>query len=454
MDTRRMVAVFVLLMVLPGSLSAQDANLSLRERTGLQFSYVETYLKQQEIQAMPGSVDGLDTLMQTLTAAWTDHAAEMDPALQQVEPYIYYVTLQYLTDGQSPLWAKCHVLSEYMIPAFVADLEGLKSKTTIEKAALIKKANTANTLGFAVACALPANRWNQLKFITADLPAVIDTYLAEGAFADAHMEKSLRSVRVMATYYTDLLTIKDAFYEGRPDEAFTELERLFEQRRHESLLLGWVGQQLAFHYRDIGNVDRALATLDLLTRWTDQANLTRDSLQVWYATVDAKHGPERFEQAASSPAHPVLLSTGEQIALSGQYLNLVTGEPFDLARLAGKTVLFDFWNTSCGPCIAEIPDLNVFAAAYQDRDDFVFVSVCSDGIYDLQSEEEVRAFVKERGIGYLTLYDQPDNSLTQRFNIIGYPTKVMLNAQGERLRRPVEDDPTSLKVAEEYLSNQ
>ena len=460
MIVRIMVGVFALLLVLPGSLSAQDVEQSLGERTRLQYRFMETYLQQLGVDTLPASVGGVDTLMQTLTAAWTDHAADMDPALRRVEPYVYYemlqhlAKLQYSAKGNSPWWARCHVLSEYMIPAFVADLADFKSKVTAEKAVLIRKSNTANTLGFAIACnTLPPNRWIQLKSIAADLPVVIDTYLAEGAFADAHIEKSLRSVRAMATNYTPFLVIKDAFYEGRLDEAFIGLEQLFEEKRHETVFLVWVGQQLAFRYRDIEKIDRALATLDLLTESTDDANLSRDSLSVWYAAVDVSHGPDRFEKAVAEPTPSVLVPTDEQIMLSGRYLDLTSGEPFDLARLAGKIVLFDFWYTSCSPCIAEIPDLNAFAEAYQDRDDFVFVSVCSDGLFDLKSEAEVRAFIKEMGIGYLTLYDQPENSLTERFDIIGYPTKIMLNAQGELLRRPVKNDPISLKVAEKYLSD-
>lgn len=42
------------------------------------------------------------------------------------------------------------------------------------------------------------------------------------------------------------------------------------------------------------------------------------------------------------------------------------GNPVDLAKVTGDVVFLNFWATWCGPCQAEIPELNAFAAEHPD----------------------------------------------------------------------------------------
>ena len=337
---------------------------------------------------------------------------------------------------------------------FFEDLADFQSNVAPEKARLIGVPITANIFTLALECPLSETRWGQLRSIAETLPGAVDAYLAQRAFADTLAEQSLHTLKSMTARYEDLITIKNLFYEHRLDEAFMGLTLLLEQKNHEPIFLIWLGKQLALQYREADKVDQALAALDLLARATDEASLPRDSLSLWYTVVDAARGPERFTRAVEKATGPVLISTGKRIELSGEYLDLTTGRPFEMASLQGKIVLFDFWYSSCGPCIAEIPDLIKFAEAYRDRDDFVFVSVCTDAVFfGAENKAEMVAFIKERGIDYITLYDQPENSLAERFEVRGYPAKFIRNAQGELMRRPFKDESISLKVAEAFLTN-
>lgn len=54
------------------------------------------------------------------------------------------------------------------------------------------------------------------------------------------------------------------------------------------------------------------------------------------------------------------------------------GAEASLSDLRGKTVVLNWWNTTCSPCIAEMPSLNGVVERYADRDDVVFLAVTYD----------------------------------------------------------------------------
>ena len=63
------------------------------------------------------------------------------------------------------------------------------------------------------------------------------------------------------------------------------------------------------------------------------------------------------------------------------------------------TIVLNLWSTTCGPCIAEIPQLNNVAEKYKSDSDIVFIAVS----YDKKDKETIEDFLKEIGFSAVSL---------------------------------------------------
>ncbi|MGH7194436.1 MAG: TlpA disulfide reductase family protein, partial [Candidatus Saccharimonadales bacterium] len=71
-------------------------------------------------------------------------------------------------------------------------------------------------------------------------------------------------------------------------------------------------------------------------------------------------------------------------------------------ELANKVVLVDFWGTSCGPCVAELPTLQTIAEKYAETDLLVI------GVHDRGAAiGELVEFTKKHGLTYVIGIDGP-----------------------------------------------
>ena len=101
------------------------------------------------------------------------------------------------------------------------------------------------------------------------------------------------------------------------------------------------------------------------------------------------------------------------------------GRTRSLESFRGKPVLVNFWASWCPPCRAELPELQALWSAHQGCLDVVGIAVSSG------SPDELRAFVRSRGIGYPILLD--DGSASGAYRVGGIPISVLIDAQGRVL---------------------
>lgn len=119
------------------------------------------------------------------------------------------------------------------------------------------------------------------------------------------------------------------------------------------------------------------------------------------------------------------------LALKDQY-----GKEHKLSDYSGKTVFLNFWATWCPPCREEMPYIEEL---YKERDDVAIIGVSipaepSNGV------DSIKSFLSENNYTFPTLFDI-DGDLGSYFNIMAYPTTIIINKSGE-IDRVVEGSLT------------
>lgn len=115
-------------------------------------------------------------------------------------------------------------------------------------------------------------------------------------------------------------------------------------------------------------------------------------------------------------------------------LNDINGNPLSLSSLRGKYVILDFWGSWCGWCIKGIPDMKTYYNKYKDRLEILGID-CND------SETAWKSAVAKYEIPWLHVYNPSTSTLTNDYNITGYPTKIIIDPNGNINKVIVGEDP-------------
>ncbi len=102
------------------------------------------------------------------------------------------------------------------------------------------------------------------------------------------------------------------------------------------------------------------------------------------------------------------------------------GREVDLASLKGKVVLVEFWSTTCGPCVAEMPRVKAAYEKFHERG-FEVVAINLD-----DKESAVRRFVKEKEIPWPQYFDGKgwENKFAVQYGIFSIPTMWLVDKRG------------------------
>lgn len=104
-------------------------------------------------------------------------------------------------------------------------------------------------------------------------------------------------------------------------------------------------------------------------------------------------------------------------------IELLNGEIFRLSEQRGKVVLINIWASWCGPCVAEMPDIDQLAKDYAD--DLVVIGVnCSE------DEQTVADFVAAAGYSYNFAVDPEYYISGYLYPSRGIPYSIVVDANG------------------------
>ena len=102
-----------------------------------------------------------------------------------------------------------------------------------------------------------------------------------------------------------------------------------------------------------------------------------------------------------------------------------------LSDYRGRVVLLDFWATWCRPCIDVLPDLRTLVAEVPaDRFALIAISVDDD-------VETVTRFMEDHPMPWTNWHVGPESDVLRLLSVHGYPTYVLVDADGRILARPM-----------------
>jgi len=115
----------------------------------------------------------------------------------------------------------------------------------------------------------------------------------------------------------------------------------------------------------------------------------------------------------------------------------INGAKFTLSSLRGKWVVLDFWGSWCVWCVKGIPDMKNTYEKYKSTGKLEFVSIdCND------TEQKWKEAVEKHQMPWLHVYNpRGEGSITKTYAIQGFPTKIVVDPQGNIAKTIVGEDP-------------
>lgn len=151
------------------------------------------------------------------------------------------------------------------------------------------------------------------------------------------------------------------------------------------------------------------------------------------AIVPVFQNLDAASSAASTPAPETAVQAIDDVPLGldvGQRapdftVQLLDGRTVTLSDFRGRPVLINFWATWCGPCRDELPDFQTVYEQQGGEERFVVLAV-----NNMESRDTVASFVKQIGITFPVALDPDGRVNFDLYHIQGYPTSILLDAQG------------------------
>lgn len=121
----------------------------------------------------------------------------------------------------------------------------------------------------------------------------------------------------------------------------------------------------------------------------------------------------------------------KETAAPGFELTDQYGKTHTLEEYKGKIVFLNFWATWCGPCRAEMPEIQKLHEEMQadGESQVVVLGVAAPDLGREGSREEISEFLEENQYTYPVLFDT-DGSLFYQYGVNAFPTTFMIDTEG------------------------
>ena len=189
----------------------------------------------------------------------------------------------------------------------------------------------------------------------------------------------------------------------------------------------------------------SVAGLWLMEDMVIRTQIEMDKVAELIKKVDEKYFDLSYYKALNQRVVGFKASGVGNIAPSISGEEIMTGEEFNLASLKGKFVIIDFWGTWCGACLAGVPEMKKFRDKHADR--LQIVGLAKDKVI-----AKVQECIKKNEMNWPNiLIGKGEQDYVAKYNVQGYPTKVLLDRNGKILLRTVGESEDFYIEAEKLI---
>lgn len=235
--------------------------------------------------------------------------------------------------------------------------------------------------------------------------------------------------------YVNLL-VRDAV-----DTTLTEQDKAEIRKQSEDYEAALQRIRIAFLEKHVSSVGGLWLMEDMLIR----KQLSMEEAERLFRQVDGRYADLTYYKNVSTRIQGAKQTAVGQPAPSIKTERTYDGQPFDLEAWRGKYVLVDFWGTWCGACIAGMPEMKKFAAKHEGKLMLLGIAKESDEQrwrkYLDTSEWDWKQIVSGKG----------EENYVLRFNVQGFPTKILIGPDGRILKRLVGEEPGFYEELEQLI---
>ena len=210
-------------------------------------------------------------------------------------------------------------------------------------------------------------------------------------------------------------------------ERYLKRKESFAERNEEELLYLWETSKLSKEYNFYG-------LLSTLNRAEFDKNLIEYEKKMNFALEPLKK-LNNYEKEQGKITKIVAswrerkddydnMPKDGDMSINFSYPN-ISSEMISLSSFRGRLVYIDVWATWCGPCIAEIPSLELLQKDYENKD-IVFLSVSVD-----TDKEAWEKMLTEDQLGGVQLWADGWSQITKSYAIFGIPRFMLVDKSGE-----------------------